>query len=196
MTSMDLRSRTTMPALDTVEEQVSALHTLVAQSAIRDLAALYAVAVDDHDLETVLACFARDGSFTRAGVTSTGTDELRAFYRTMMGRYRTMLHVTHAHVIDVAGDRASGLLTGHAELAFEGTLMVTAYRYDDTYALTAGRWVFTDRVLRTMYVVPADELAGSFRDDQRIRWPGTEPRTADFPETAPTWDTYGTSPGR
>ena len=190
---MDVVSRTTMPPLDSSADLAACVRDLAAQSAIRDLAALYAVAVDDHDLAGVLACFAPDGSFTRAGVRSTGTEELTAFYRKMMGRYRTMLHVTHSHVVQVRGDHATGLLSGHAELALDDTLMVTAYRYDDSYALVDGRWVFTDRGLCSMYVVPVDELALSFRDDQRIRWPGMEPRTADYPETASTWDTYEAS---
>ena len=187
---MDVERQTRRPDLSSPDALAAHVRVLSDRIAIGDLAALYAMAVDDHDIEGVLTCFAPHGSFTRAGVTSRGTQELRAFYVSMMDRYRTMLHTIHSHVVAVDGDRATGLLTGHAELGFEGTLMMTAYRYDDDYVCQDGRWVFADRRLRSMYVVPVDAMASSFADTDRIRWPGTDPRAADFPESAPTWATY------
>jgi hypothetical protein len=41
-----------------------------------------------------------------------------------------------------------------------------------------------------MYAVPADRMAESFGSAARMRWPGTEPEDADYPESSPTWTSY------
>ncbi|MBS45644.1 MAG: hypothetical protein CMH83_21220 [Nocardioides sp.] len=181
--SIDLARRTAATSTTTSADVARHVAALTARASIQDLSTLYAAAVDDHDVDRVVDCFARTGSFTRAGVTTTGSDDLRAFFTSMTERYVSMLHVTHGHVVDVLEDgaHAQGLVTGHAELALGDTLMVTAYRYDDEYAVEAGRWTFARRTLRTLYVVPAAEMATSFRDDLRIRWPGTEPQRVPLP---------------
>src|SRR5574340_1348427 len=64
-----------------------ALARLVAKDEIRDLASRYALAVDDHDIRTVLAMFTNDGTFEVAGRTLRGHREIRAFYIDSMDRY-------------------------------------------------------------------------------------------------------------
>jgi uncharacterized protein (TIGR02246 family) len=168
-----------------------AVQVLSDRAAISDLAVLYMMAVDDHDIERVLACFAPDGSFTRAGTTSRGGAQLRAFYIAMMDRYITTLHTPHSHVIQLdSADQGSGLMTGHAELSLDGTLMVAAYRYADIYVRLESRWLFQSRSLQFMYVTPFQEMATTFTGDRRIRWPETEFAVADIPETYKTWKTY------
>jgi hypothetical protein len=112
---------------------------------------------------------------------------LRAFYQTMMDRYATTLHTVHSHVIDVVGDSATGILTGHGELVLGRTLMMAAYQYDDTYSRISGRWVFATRSIRFMYVVPFESMGTSFGDQKRIRWPELAFADADIPESLPTW---------
>jgi uncharacterized protein (TIGR02246 family) len=188
---MDLRSQISVPDLSSAPElATAALQRLLDQSAIRDLNALYAMAVDDHDIEMVLATFTENGGFTRAGSTVEGKAALRTFYEGMMDRYVTTLHIPHSHVINVDGATATGLLTGHAELSLNGTLMMAAYRYDDTYAKVDGTWLFSGRELRFMYVVPFEQMPTAFSDARRIRWPETGYAEADFPETFPTWKSH------
>jgi uncharacterized protein (TIGR02246 family) len=187
---VDIARQITTPDLDTPEAIAEQVRVLTAQSAIRDLAALYSMAVDDHDIEGVLTCFAKDGSFKRAGIPNKGHEALRAFYISMMDRYVTTLHTPHTHTIAVNGETASGILTGHAELSLQGTLMMTAYRYIDEYVRESGRWVFASRELQSMYVVPFEAMGSSFRDEIRIRWPQTTYQAAAFPETLPTWNSY------
>ncbi|MBM7516478.1 nuclear transport factor 2 family protein [Nocardioides nitrophenolicus] len=170
-----------------------ALRELADKDAIRALGALYSIAVDDHDLATVVRCFADDGSFTRAGTTYAGHAVLREFYAGMMDRYVTTLHIPNSHVIDVDTEAgtATGLLTGQAELALGNQLLMAAYRYDDSYLrLDTGRWVFAARELRFMYNLPVEQMPTGFADARRIRLPGTAPVEGDFPETLPTWSTY------
>jgi uncharacterized protein (TIGR02246 family) len=173
------------------DQLVSVVQGLADESAIRNLAALYAMAVDDHDIERVLDCFADDGTFTRAGNTTRGKTDLRAFFITMMDRYVTTLHTPHTHVISASsGDTAEGLTTGHAELSLKGTLMMAAYRYSDVYSRVNTRWVFQSRALKFMYVLPFQDMASSFFDTSRIRWPELPYADADFPETSTTWTSY------
>ncbi|MGY2067279.1 nuclear transport factor 2 family protein [Blastococcus sp. SYSU DS0619] len=161
------------------------------RQAIADLGVLYARAVDDHDIDTLLALFTPDGVFERRGVAATGREEIRAAYVASFDTYRTMLHTPHPGVVQVHGDgTASGWSHGHAELATASTLVVASYRYEDEYRCVDGRWLFAARSITFMYAVPADQLAGSFGTTERIRWPRTAPETADYPETSPTWDTY------
>jgi uncharacterized protein (TIGR02246 family) len=191
---MDFHGQTSTPQLGGSGQDgdvARAVQTLLDQQAIRDLGALYSMAVDDHDIERVLDCFAPDGSFTRAGNKVTGHQALRPFYVGMMDRYVTTLHTPHSHVVWIDGPgQAGGTLTGHAELSLEGTLMMAAYRYDDRYAQLDRRWVFASRSLQFMYVVPFQEMATSFTDAKRIRWPQQAYAEADFPETFATWQSY------
>jgi uncharacterized protein (TIGR02246 family) len=159
--------------------------------AIGDLGALYARAVDDHDLDALVAMFTPDGVFERRGVAATGADEVRAAYVASFDTYRTMLHTAHPGVVLLHGDgTASGWSHGHAELATKSTLVLASYRYEDDLRRVEGRWLFARRSITFMYAVPADELATSFGGVERIRWPRTAPEAGDYPESASTWDTY------
>lgn len=118
---MDLARTTTTTLATSPEEAHLQLREQADKTALANLSALYSIAVDDHDLDldTVVACFAADGTFTRLGTTISGQAELREFYAKMMDRYVTTLHVSNTHVtdIDTAAGTATGLVTGHAELA-------------------------------------------------------------------------------
>ncbi|MEE2030609.1 nuclear transport factor 2 family protein [Rhodococcus chondri] len=157
---------------------------------IRNLIAAYAIAVDDHDIETVVSMFTEDAEFVRSGSVSRGRDAIRSFYIDAMDRYSLTLHQPLSDQIDIHGDSARGLLTGRAELAWAGTLMVAAYRYSDRYVREGDAWLFARRDLRFLYAVPVDSLNDGLCTTERIRWPGTPPRSADFPESLPTWENY------
>jgi uncharacterized protein (TIGR02246 family) len=160
------------------------IERLLARQAIADLAVRYAMAVDDHDLETVLSCFTPDAVFVRRGEAVPGA-ELRPFFERMTSRYGLTVHTVHGHLVDVDGPTATGVQTGSAELLLEGTMMRAAYRYRDAYVCPDGRWLFGRRELAFAYAVPADQPFPAGTD--RIRWPGTAPEPADYPETLPTW---------
>ncbi|MGK5111452.1 MULTISPECIES: nuclear transport factor 2 family protein [unclassified Geodermatophilus] len=159
--------------------------------AIRDLGVLYARAVDDHDVDAVVAMYTPDGVFERRGVAATGAAGIRAAYVASFDTYRTMLHTPHPGVTQLHGDgTASGWSHGHAELATRSTLVLASFRYEDEYRCVEGRWLFARRSLTFMYAVPADQMATGFGSIERMRWPRTAPEAADYPESSPTWDTY------
>src|SRR3954469_2055124 len=186
---MDLAGSTTTTLATSLEEACLQLRELADKAALVNLSVLYSMAVDDHDLDTVVACFAPDGTFTRLGTTVRGHDDLRTFYASMMDRYVTTLHTPESHVavVDVDAGTATGVVNGHGELALGDKLLLAAYRYDDRYVRLDDRWVFAARSIRFMYNVPADELATSFSDARRLRVPGTPVAEGDYPETLPTW---------
>lgn len=184
---------TTVPALREGEPAalVQAVRDQADRQAIADLQVLYGRAVDDHAIDALVAMYTEDGVFERRGVAVTGSDAIRAAYVASFDTYRTMLHTAHPGVVRLHGDgTASGWSHGHAELATKSTLVLASYRYEDGFRRVEGRWLFSRRSITFMYAVPADQLAGSFGDQLRMRWPRTEPEAADYPETAPTWDTF------
>lgn len=161
------------------------------RQAIADLGVLYARAVDDHDVDSVVAMYTADGVFERRGVAAAGPAEIRAAYVASFDTYRTMLHTPHPGVVRLHGDgTASGWSHGHAELATRSTLVLASFRYEDDYRCEGGRWLFARRSITFMYAVPADEMATSFGSVERMRWPRTAPQAADYPESSPTWDSY------
>jgi uncharacterized protein (TIGR02246 family) len=180
-----------MTTSNLTEQDSAAIARLIAKDEIRDLAGRYALAVDDHDLETVLSMFTEDGVFEVAGRELAGRDEIRPFYVDSMDRYHTMLHTPEIHLVTMVDEsRATGIMTGHAELAVHDTLMITAFRYRDRYAKVDGTWLFERRSVAFMYAVPFESMASSFRTSKRIRWPQTRYSEADYPESAVTWNTY------
>ncbi|SMO94776.1 conserved hypothetical protein [Geodermatophilus aquaeductus] len=186
----DLTTVHPLPAGD-LPALAAAVRAQADRQAIADLGVLYARAVDDHDLDAVVAMYTGDGVFERRGVAATGPDEIRAAYVESFTTYRTMLHTPHPGVVRLHGDgTASGWSHGHAELATRSTLVLASYRYEDDYRCQGGRWLFARRSITFMYAVPADQLAGSFGSVERIRWPRTAPEAADYPESSPTWETY------
>ncbi|MGX7731507.1 SgcJ/EcaC family oxidoreductase [Rhodococcus sp. 2H158] len=180
-----------MTASNLADLDSAALSRLVAKDEIRDLAGRYALAVDDHDIDTVLSLFTEDGVFEVAGTELRGREQIRPFYVSSMDRYHTMLHTPEIHLVTIEDDsHASGIMTGHAELAVHDTLMMTAFRYRDRYVRRDGTWLFERRTVSFMYAVPFESMGSSFRTTKRIRWPQTRYTEADYPESAPTWNTY------
>jgi hypothetical protein len=189
---MDLAGLTSTTLATSPEEAYLQLRELADRAALVNLSVAYSQAVDDHDLGTVVDCFAPDGSFTRLGTTVSGHADLRSFYASMMDRYVTTLHTPETHLaqVDVRAGTAVGTVNGHGELALGDHLLLAAYRYDDRYVRLGDRWVFAARSIRFMYNVPFDQMATSFADSRRLRVPDAPVADGDYPETLPTWATY------
>ncbi|WP_165943787.1 nuclear transport factor 2 family protein [Saccharopolyspora karakumensis] len=183
-------ARTTVrhPAADDLQGQLTALAEVRDREAIRDLALLYTRAVDGYDLDVVVDMYTDDGVFDRRGRASEGREALRAAYAAPMRTYRTMIHRVDAHVVELtSADDAVGWVAGYAELADERTVVAAVFRYDDVYRRVRDRWRFARRSIRFQYAMPFDSLAKGLTARDRLRWPGTESRDADYPETLPGW---------
>jgi ketosteroid isomerase-like protein len=118
-------------------ERLEALHE------IRQLAYRYALAVDSRDLDALVGLFVED---VRAGQSAVGRSALRgSFDRMLRGVGVTILNVGN-HVIDLADrDHASGVVYCRGEIEVDGSWVVQAIQYRDTYERRQGRWFFVGR---------------------------------------------------
>ncbi len=120
----------------------------------------YAAAVDACDEVAFLAVFtpgARLRSFhpdaAEPFADLAGHAQLATIPNTMRGMYRATTHMMTNHLVDVAGDAASGevLCTArHLELDGASTINVII-RYIDRYARHEGAWRIADRQIRFLW---------------------------------------------
>lgn len=160
--------------------------------AIRDLQARYTIFIDDHDLASVAPLFAQQGRFRSADgvMDAVGREAICEQYRERFKALRFGFHVTHDHLIDLDEDdpdRATGIVSSHAEVVRNDQPMVTGMRYRDHYVREEGVWRFADRLLYFFYYLPATKYIEAMPTPGRMRAYG-DIRLADLPEAV-------TSPG-
>jgi hypothetical protein len=153
---------------------------------IQELAVLYGFVMDERDEKGIRDLFCEDATLrSEDGVfAATGIEEIVTTY---LGRFAALgptNHFSHGHVVRLDPtdrDRATGLLSSHAEVYREGTAMQVALRYKDTYRRVDGRWRFADRLMGYMYYMPLAEMATDLGDRDSVRAYGDH-RPADWPE--------------
>jgi hypothetical protein len=166
-----------------VEDRIGRLED---RADIQELAVLYGFVMDERDEKGIRDLFCEDATLrSEDGVfAATGIEEIVTTY---LGRFAALgptNHFSHGHVVrlDLADrDRATGLLSSHAEVYREGTAMQVALRYKDTYRRVDGRWRFADRLMGYMYYMPLTEMATDLGDRDSVRAYGDH-RPADWPE--------------
>lgn len=152
---------------------------LLDREQLRDLVARYALTVDDHDLATLETMFHPDAVFDRDGEVAHGWAEISAVLGASMRGFRRMLHTPHAALVELTGpDTGVGASSGHAELVTRRGVLLAAYRYADEFVRHDGRWVFASRAVRFLYATSAVEYAANLPHEDRVRFPGEEPRMA------------------
>lgn len=168
---------------------------LEAESAIRALAARYCFAIDNHDLEAVADLFTADARvYSRDGVMDAkGREAVIGQYEQRFSVLGPSNHVSHDHLIWFGEDpdTARGLLSAHAELWRNETMMVTALRYEDIYQREAGKWRFQERALSFLYYVPLTDYPEILGRPDRMR-AYAQAAQADYPEKLPSWKDYRT----
>jgi hypothetical protein len=117
--------------------------------AAHDLYARYNVAIDRGDAEAYTACFTPEGSLSRDGAVTQGSEALAAFARSV--GERKMRHFVSNVVVDGSALRGRGSAVGRADVLVlqrsAGTLSVVASgTYADRLVLTASGWLFAERV--------------------------------------------------
>lgn len=144
----------------TVADRIAGIE---ARFELQDLVAAYFHAVDARKFGELVSLFEADAEFRHPGGSVRGTEALESFYREQLSRWPATYHYSHAHVVDVAGDSATGLVDAHAEHAEDGTCVVAGLRYEDRYARAGGRWRFASRQLHIRYFLPWGKLGTSYR---------------------------------
>jgi len=156
---------------------------------IAQLQARYTFSIDDHDLARVGELFACEGRFRSADgvMDAVGREAVCEQFRGRFAALRFGFHVTHDHLIELDPadpDRASGIVSSHAEVVREGKPMIAAMRYHDRYVREAGAWRFADRLLHFFYYLPVGDYAATLPTPARMRAYGDE-HPADLPEGSP-----------
>ncbi|WP_132992126.1 nuclear transport factor 2 family protein [Gordonia zhaorongruii] len=170
-------------------ESGSAPDTASARESIRDLAILYAMAVDAHDLTALDSMFHPDAVLSRDGEDAIGRTAILEMLGESMDGFRRMLHTPETHVVHVDGRDGLGIATAHAELVTRRSVVLAAHEYEDSYTVHDGRWVFAARAIRFVYAARSDEYGTVLPEADRIRLPGAAPRTMAsgwFGEPTPT----------
>jgi hypothetical protein len=98
-----------------------------------------------------------------------GRPQLEAFYAEQQERVESSFHYPHSHLVEVDGERATGIVSAHSEQSFDGNCVVAGLRYDDVYALEDGAWRFESRRVGFRYYLPWQEFAEAYRESPGFR---------------------------
>lgn len=134
------------------------LRALLDVEAIRDLARRYAHYVWQSDLAALTELFAEDGEMdpgTRPPIR--GRPALLAAFRELLGTGSVFRPFVQQHVVDLAGDTATGTCYLDLRADVDGRSMIGAGWYDDRYVRTAAGWRIQSRRLELTFFVPLAE---------------------------------------
>ncbi|MEW2127746.1 nuclear transport factor 2 family protein [Streptomyces sp. NPDC058369] len=132
---------------------------------LTDLADRYGHLLDDRDWHGITSCFTRDGRLKFQGGEVTGREQLYAFYRAQLPKNEFTFHYRHSHVLTIIDDeRATGVVSAHAEHARNGTCVLAAVRYYDDYVKEDGVWRLACREIRSRYCLGWLDMASDFHE--------------------------------
>jgi len=130
---------------------------LLDREAIRDLARRYAHAVWKGDVEAAIELFSDDCEVVFGDDPAVrGKEDLRASYSQAFAK-SDFLPFISSHVVDVDGDRASGVCYLDLRATVDGRSMIGAGYYNDSYIRIGDCWRFTSRKLTLKFLVPLSE---------------------------------------
>lgn len=175
-----------------LEERIDALE---ARAQIEDLVTRYGMTIDDRDLGALGELYTEDGRFghqDQPGVV--GRDAIVAVYGERLRGQEYSYHFSHNHLVDHGGgDVATGVVNAHAEMGYQGEVLLGAMRYLDRYRRVDGRWHFAERRMSFFYLMPASELWAGNLGELRKQWPG-EPEAADLPQSLRSYRDFINTP--
>lgn len=155
---------------------------LEALDQIRQLAAKYALCLDQRDLDSLVGLFVDD-----VGVPGKqrGRQALKGWYDNQMRSVKGTAHGVLGHVIDIEGpDLASGLVYSRNDLETSSQWLIEMMAYLDRYERRDGRWYFQRRTPLFWYEC---DITNPPLGSKKIRWPGREPVEGAFHDAFPTW---------
>lgn len=162
--------------------------------AIQELVTAYCEACDEHDMLRLAGLFTEDAVFdSPSGVLrAAGRDAIAEMF---VGAFRVRgpgYHWTHDLTVgfdDSDPDSATGLVASHAETFVNGVASLAAMKYDDEFRRVDGRWLFSKRVIRFLYYVPAERYLEALKNRERLCFEGAW-FEADYPEDLPAWKAF------
>lgn len=146
-----------------LEARIKALEAKVQelsdQEAIRTLRYRYHECINERKLAEIVDLFTEDGelNFGYLGKAK-GRAELTTFFVESVPRLLEFVkQFIHNHVVQVHGDKATGLSYLEAKSVSKGESYLVAARYDDEYVKQNGQWKFTRMNLTPYFTVPLRE---------------------------------------
>jgi hypothetical protein len=130
--------------------------------AIKRLKALYYdICDDDHNPDRIVELFVEHGSWAGEGFEATGRAAIHELFASFGGTISETLHAGVNPIIDVDGDRATGVwyTMGIFKFTDGGQRQLMAARYDDTYLRLDDQWKLEH--LRTQLRVSVDLSPGA-----------------------------------
>ncbi|MBG01620.1 MAG: hypothetical protein CL470_05040 [Acidimicrobiaceae bacterium] len=159
---------------------------------INDLLVHYSTTCDDHDIEGLANLYAEDGVFDTINGKQTGRAAIAAHYEKRLADFGVSYHIPYSHAVErISDNEAKGIVLGAVELALNGEAFWAALRYTDQYVKEKnGEWKFFERKVQQLYAMPLADLPSEIAGSLRQRWPGTEPKLADLPESTSSWQEH------
>lgn len=118
---------------------------------IRDIAYLYATAVDRRDYELFESIVTENGKIYGPGFCLEGLDQIKNGIKAGIERYKITFHAVHNHVVTVEGDSGEGEIYCVASHIYESESgdrkLDWGIRYQDKYLRTAAGWRLQNREL-------------------------------------------------
>lgn len=141
-----------------MSDDARAVRALLDADAIRDLARRYAHHVWRTDVAALVALFSADGEMDPGtGPPLRGHAALLEGFRRMLTTGSVFRPFVQQHVVDLAGDEATGTCYVDLRADVDGASMIGAGWYDDRYVRTADGWRIRSRRLTLGFFVPLQE---------------------------------------
>ena len=125
--------------------------------AIRTLRNTYHRAINDSRFDEIAPLFTEDGIVDFAYMADFKGRAAIAAGFAKLGRRRNFLikQFIHGHMVDVDGDRGTGISYLDARYTKGGVAYIVSLRYDDIYARQGGKWLFERMGAEVYFSVPA-----------------------------------------
>jgi ketosteroid isomerase-like protein len=129
-------------AMGLIEDLVARLDRVEAELALHRLAYDYCIGADHRDLARWQQVWASDGVWeTSPDRTYRGAEQITAAVTAQWQAFPVMQHSTVNHVVDVAGETATGRCDVVVQVQLgDGRWIVGGGAYEDEYRREAGRW--------------------------------------------------------
>ena len=177
-----------------LEDVLNRLDRLESIEAIRQLATVYAVACDEHDMTRLMSLFTADAVFDSPTKTmvAEGQEQIEKMFVDLFKIRGPAFHWTHDKNITLDRNdcnKASGIIYSHAETTPNNVISLAAMKYLDEYERHDGTWQFSRREIHFLYYVPFSNYSRGLNNRLRV-WVGDKAYPGDYPESLPAWQEY------
>ncbi len=180
-----------MTDLRELEQRIERIESRIA---IEELHSHYAIACDEHDMSQLVALFIEGAVFDSPSgfMRARGRAEIHDMFVALFRIRGPGYHWTHDAVIrfdNESNDRATGTVLSHAETTPNGIVSLAGMKYDDNYQRVNGKWLFSKRVIKFLYYVPAEKYSQGLNSPKRL-FVNDEWLNADYPEQLDAWQAF------